>query len=54
MALAPEKLYTTDDIYALPDGERAENWQLYMNSRKTMGIPIHFLMKSRLESMAES
>ena len=23
-ALAQEKLYTIDDIYALPDGERAE------------------------------
>ena len=24
MALAQEKVYTIDDIYALPDGERAE------------------------------
>ena len=24
MALAQEKLYTIDDIYSLPDGERAE------------------------------
>lgn len=32
MALAPEKLYTTDDIYALPDGERAEliDGEMYM------------------------
>ena len=32
MALAQEKLYTIDDIYALPDGERAEliDGELYM------------------------
>ena len=32
MALAQEKLYTIDDIYALPDGERAEliEGELYM------------------------
>ena len=24
MALAQEKIYTIDDIYALPDGQRAE------------------------------
>lgn len=31
-ALAQERLYTTEDIYALPDGERAEliNGQIYM------------------------
>ena len=34
MALAQEKLYTIDDIYALPDGERAEliDGELYMMS----------------------
>lgn len=34
MALAQEKLYTIDDIYALPDGERAEliEGELYMMS----------------------
>lgn len=34
MALAQEKLYTIDDIYALPDGERAEliDGELYMIS----------------------
>lgn len=32
MALAQEKLYTTDDIYALPDGTRAEliDGEMYM------------------------
>lgn len=32
MALAQEKIYTTDDIYALPEGERAEliDGQIYM------------------------
>ena len=31
-ALAQEKIYTLDDIYALPDGERAEliDGQIYM------------------------
>ena len=34
MALAQEKLYTIDDIYALPDGKRAEliDGELYMMS----------------------
>ena len=32
MALAQEKIYTIDDIYALPDGQRAEliDGQIYM------------------------
>ena len=32
MALAQKKLYTTDDIYALPDGTRAEliDGEMYM------------------------
>lgn len=32
MALAQERTYTTDDIYALPDGQRAEliDGQMYM------------------------
>ena len=31
-ALAQEKIYTIDDIYALPDGQRAEliDGQIYM------------------------
>lgn len=32
MALAREKIYTIEDIYALPDGQRAEliDGQMYM------------------------
>lgn len=34
MALAQERTCTTDDIYALPDGQRKEliDWQMYMMS----------------------
>ena len=34
MALAQEQTYTIDDIYALPDGQRAEliDGQIYMMS----------------------
>lgn len=34
MALPQKKLYTIDDIYALPDGQRAEliDGQIYMMS----------------------
>ena len=57
-ALAQEKLYTIDDIYALPDGERAEliDGQIYMMappSRKHQTIArelfssIHSYMKSK-------
>lgn len=47
MALAQERIYTTDDIYALPDGERAElidGYIYYMAppSRKHQKL-VHFL-----------
>lgn len=34
MALAQKRTYTTDDIYALPDGQRAEliDGQMYIKS----------------------
>ena len=37
MPLPREQVYTTDDIYALPDGERAEliDGQIYMHSSET-------------------
>ena len=42
MPLPREQVYTTDDIYALPDGERAEliDGQIYM-----MGTHDHFHLR---------
>ena len=36
MPLPKERIYTIDDIYALPDGERAEliDGQIYMRSEE--------------------
>ena len=47
-ALAQEKSYTIDDIYALPDGERAEliDGQIYMMatpSRKHQKVSSYLL-----------
>ena len=37
MPLPREQVYTTDDIYALPDGERAEliDGQIYIDRKST-------------------
>ena len=53
MPLPREQVYTTDDIYALPDGERAEliDGQIYM-----MGTPsrIHQKLVGQLSRIIES
>ena len=40
MPLPKERIYTIDDIYALPDGERAEliDGQIYMMAHLIPGI----------------
>ncbi len=53
MALARQPTYTIDDIYALPDGERAEliNGQLYMMvSPNTMHQRISHLLEWEIEN----
>ena len=41
MPLPREQVYTTDDIYALPDGERAEliDGQIYSSETGRSAIP---------------